>query len=176
MQPAHNNNTHGFTLFETILYIALCSVLLTGMLASIYPLLQEAAAVNERIIARSEASFIIKKIDYTLTSTLIDSKGRIATPAPNTTADRLVLTYNNATTTVFFPEQSFTYCSAPLLCRQLMYQDGTKVALPLTNERVVIENFSVTHRAPTATTSRQLDVSFTIDGINIGPIHYYVPF
>jgi len=58
----------GFTLLETILYIALFSVIITGAMVTAYELLRGSEVISEKITVQAEGNFITQKIDWVLAS------------------------------------------------------------------------------------------------------------
>ncbi len=59
--------SRGFTLIETILYIALFSIIIFGGFVTAFQLIQGTAALNSRTVKESEINFVLRKINYTLT-------------------------------------------------------------------------------------------------------------
>ena len=57
----------GFTLIETIIYIALLSLMLGGVLLSIFQILQGSLRTGEKTTTQEEGNFILRKINWTLT-------------------------------------------------------------------------------------------------------------
>src|SRR3990167_6326959 len=58
----------GFTLLETLIYIALLGMLLTGVLLTAYPLFTGAERITKNVTAEGEAAFILRKISWALSS------------------------------------------------------------------------------------------------------------
>lgn len=169
-------NTQGFTLIETIIYIGLFSLIFTGIFVSIHPLFTGAARMTKNIAIEGESAFILAKIDYALSDTVTSSQGIVTTPAAGATANSLVLEFGGNEQFEFTLDNSNTFCSAPLVCKMLTLSEDGAAAQPLNAGRVQIENFSVTHVAPSGPVPRYLDVSFTANGESIGPVRYYLHF
>ncbi len=164
----------GFTLIETIIYVALFGIMFTGIFMSVYPLFTNAERLSRNIATQSESVFILAKINYALKDTITSSRGLVTLPAEGSTAEALVLAYDGAETYAFTPDTSNAFCTPPNVCSILTMSSNVHAPLPLHAERVNIENFSVTHHAPTGDSPRMLEVSFTANGTPIGPIHYYL--
>ncbi len=61
-------NDRGFTLIETVIYIALLSLLLSGTLLAAYGLLSGADRVNANTTVADEGTFVLRKIEWALSS------------------------------------------------------------------------------------------------------------
>jgi len=57
----------GFTLIETILYIALFAIVIGGGMVASYQIIQATDANYNHIIVQEEANFLFRKIDWALT-------------------------------------------------------------------------------------------------------------
>ncbi len=57
----------GFTLIEMVIYIALFSIMMGGLIVTVYQLYQSAGAMNSKVTEQEEINFVIKKIDWVLT-------------------------------------------------------------------------------------------------------------
>ena len=58
--------TEGFTLIETVIYIALFAFIMTGALVSIYGILGSSARNQTKAMVQEEGSFLLGKIDWAL--------------------------------------------------------------------------------------------------------------
>ena len=177
-----DNKKNGFTLIETIIYIALFSILFAGVIGSTYPLFKSAERLTSRIIDDSEGIFVAQKISMLLAS----STYQISTPNVNT----LTITAwsannngnncnsegnnggngnnennNNCNDTYTFTNTGGT----------LSLQKNSDPVLPLTATRVIIANFLVKNVNATAGVPHYIEYSFTTDGATTGPIRKYFP-
>ncbi len=57
----------GFTLIETVIYIALFTLIITGTLASTYSIVSSSARNQTKAMIQEEGSFLVGKIDWVLT-------------------------------------------------------------------------------------------------------------
>src|SRR4030042_5686193 len=57
----------GFTLIESLLYIALFSIIIGGALVAVYQMIESSDAVSAKNIVEMEGSFLLRKIDWALT-------------------------------------------------------------------------------------------------------------
>jgi hypothetical protein len=172
----HVINTRGFTLIETIIYIGLFSLIFSGIFVSIYPLFTGAQRLTQNIAIESESAFILSKIDYALSNTIIDPNGIIVSPPEGETASELIIQYAGTQRFRFAGNETNEFCSPPLLCNTLTLAKEDGGALPLNAQRVSIDNFTVTHVAKSGSARRYIDVTFTANDEPIGPVRYYLNF
>jgi len=165
----------GFTLIETIIYIGLFGIMCTGIFASMYPLFTSAQRLTTNILIDSETTFILSKIEYALSNGITSPTGTITSPSAGTTGSTLTIT-NISQLYKFKVDTLGTFCTVPVSCKVLTLALGSNGAIPLNSQRVNIENFSVTHNAPSVNALRSLDISFTANGVAVGPIRYYLRF
>ena len=59
----------GFTLIETITYLAIYSIIITGALVSAYAIFESAGRNQTKAIAQEEGTYLVGKIDWALTGT-----------------------------------------------------------------------------------------------------------
>lgn len=57
----------GFTLIEVLIYSAIFSLMMVGMLGSVYLIIQGTNQSNARLLADGEANFILRKIHWAFT-------------------------------------------------------------------------------------------------------------
>lgn len=56
----------GFTLIETIIYIALLALIMGGTLMVVFNLLESSAKLNTSTTAQEEGNFVLRKLDWAL--------------------------------------------------------------------------------------------------------------
>jgi type II secretory pathway pseudopilin PulG len=174
----------GFTLLETIIYIGLFSLIFSGIFVSIFPIFTGAERLTKNIAIEGESAFVLAKIDYALAHTITSEDGGIISPLAGAPASNELVIGRDTDNNGSFDEEQFrfvednsnTFCTAPLVCKMLTLSENGAPALPLNATRVHMENFSVSHTAPTAGEPRYLDISFTAGGELIGPVRYYLHF
>ncbi len=67
------NQERGFTILETVIYIGLFSILMTGVLVTVYELIEGGTQNREAVAIQSEGTFINRKISWALSgATAID--------------------------------------------------------------------------------------------------------
>jgi len=137
----------GFTLIETLIYIALFGIILTGVITAAYPLITGADRLSQRVTAESEAAFVLHKIAWALSSWSVQS----VVGGGNT----LTITFQ-----VGGPYNSIAFA-----------QNANAIEMnsqPLTASRIKFSNFSVSTiidpPVGVGNAPHQLTVSFTADG------------
>ena len=142
------------------MYLALFSILFTGVLLSSYTFLTGTQHITAKVVQENESAFVARKI-----SALLLSANAIILPNSGTHTGVLTFsTYSGGVYTVTATRGMLTLTT-----------NGAR-AVPLTAERVVFSNFSATHTAPVGTLPRFLEYSFTVNGEVFGPIGTYVTF
>ena len=150
----------GFTLLETIIYVGLFGVLMAGLISAVYPYLKHAEKNTTGILTASESAFIEQKVLSVFAQT-----NAIIEPNADEVGDTLtVATYTGDTYTFGTNNGAFA----------IRINEGD--ALLLSAERVNVQNFLITHHAPTEHSSRYVEYSFTADNALVGPIRYYFQF
>lgn len=59
----------GFTLIETVIYIALFTILMVSIFVTSYQLLQGSEVLNTKTVTQEEINFVMRKINWALTGT-----------------------------------------------------------------------------------------------------------
>ena len=149
----------GFSLLETIIYVALFGILMAGILGSVYPLLTGSERTSARVIREGESAFIIRKIN-----TVLSSATAVTTPTAGNSGGTLVVASST---------DSFTFAQSGT---SITYRENGGTILPLTNDRVLIMNFSATHTAPTNGIPRYVEYTFIANGTTTGPVRKYLSF
>ncbi len=117
----------GFTLIETLLYIALFGIVIVGIVASAYVFFETGDRNQTKAMLQAETDFLIGKIDNAL-----DGAQTIATPAPNTNASMLDLTKYDGTNVT------------------ITLSGGTlaKNGIALSNDNIAVTGITFIHSAP----------------------------
>lgn len=148
----------GFTLIETLIYLALFSMLFTGILLSSYGFFTSVEHVSSLVVGENEAAFVIYKINA-----ILNASRSIAEPTTHgdvlrvTTTDSDVYIIRNVEGAITLQKNS----ASPVL---------------LTAERVTFSNFSATNTPKNAGLPHHLEYTFSVDGTPISPIRTYVSF
>lgn len=62
----NNQNNQGFTLIETLIYLALFGILIGGAVVAVYSLLEGGGRTQTRTLIQEEGNFLISKISWAL--------------------------------------------------------------------------------------------------------------
>lgn len=156
IHPArHNTFTRGVTLFETLIYIFIFSLLMTGALATSFWTAETSARTARLALIESEADFVLRKIDWAATGSTITA------PSSNTTGT--TLTFSRAGETY-----SFSHSGTELL---FTLNGGTPT--PLTTNNVSVSSFSATHVEEAGVVPAAASTTIIMNGKTYGPkIHY----
>jgi len=143
----------GFTLIETLLYIALFTIVVGGGIVTIFGLLQSSEQTQQRIAIETEGTFFMKKLDWAM------SGATIVLPASGTTGTTLSLLRDGTT-------YDFTLSGTTIT---LAENSGTP--LPLNTLNAPTDNLAFTH---TGTSPDALELNFALKGKTFGPKMYYL--
>lgn len=123
----------GFTLIETLLYLALFSIIIGGVLVSAYQIIQASTASQENALIQEEGHFLVAKFNWAMTgATAINEP---TPPPPPGTNSGLILQVDKPGFPSFI---TFTTNGADLLI------DKGSGPLPLNSDSVRVENLIFT--------------------------------
>lgn len=166
MQPMRIHTQNGFTLIETMIYIALFAVLISGVIIASMPLITGAHRMNDRIMIENEVALVSKTIP-----SLIPQARAVASPAAGTEGDTLTLT----TYSLGGPEITYTFYAEGGAIMARAGPSGVPVsALPLTSSRVRFDRFLVRHSLGTSETPSAIEFTFEAHGRTYGPYRSYL--
>lgn len=123
----------GFTLIETVIYLALFAILVAGFFTAAYAILESQNRVREKVIADGEANFVMGKITWALEGGI-----SIIDPSLGNTSTKLVV----SKTSLPGGESPLTF---NLLIGAILLSRGGGVGIPLTNSAVPISNLSFSY-------------------------------
>ena len=149
----------GFTLIEAVIYFALTSAIIIGILASSYPLFTNTERLSKSVHRDLESAFVFQKVAY-----LMNQATAISEPASGASGNTLRLTVNGSS-------YQMTLDSSAVV---LSVNGGTPV--PLTSSRVEITGLTFTRTAGVGGTPDTLTVEFSANGVAEGPYTRYVRF
>jgi type II secretory pathway pseudopilin PulG len=129
----------GFSLIETLLYIAIVAFALGGLLTAVYAVLNGGEEVRAKAVAAQEIVFLSRKIDNALSES-----NAIVLPAAGNAGDTLIIQTTGVDTIAFSLSAGVAYIS----------RNGAS-PIPLTDSTVTIsslsfENISASGSAPAA--------------------------
>ncbi len=146
-----NKNQSGLTLIEVVIYVALVSFILSGVLLSVYNILSRTDNLASRNNLEQEAGFIMAKIDWAL-----DGVASISLPLPNTTGGSLSLLNDG------YSSGSLSFA---LSGDYIFLQRGTNEPVVLNSDRVKVSSLSFDFERQTGlTTVDSIRTSFYVDG------------
>jgi len=100
----------GFTLIETLVYLALFAIVIGGGIVAVYNIIEGTNANRNQAILQEEANFLLRKVDWALTGAT-----SITTPAAAASGGNLVInkSIGGVSTTL-----TFSTCVANYVCLQ----------------------------------------------------------
>ena len=147
----------GFTLIETILYIALLSLLIGGALFVSFNLIDNSSAIRIKFITEEEVGFILKKINWALTGVQT-----INSPSPGTTSSSLSITRFGLP--AFQNPLVFSASSG-----MVMMTRGSGTAVEISSDNVTVQNLLFTR---TTSTPEAVRVDFSINNVSSSMTKY----
>jgi hypothetical protein len=144
----------GFTLLEAIIYFALVSAIVMGVIVSIYPLFTNTERASMAVLRDLESAFVFQKVAYLL------NIGDAASVSSGT----LVVSSGGDTYRMFLEDGAV-----------VLTIDGG-ASIPLTSSRVTIENLTFTYTVGSGGIPDLLTVDFDANGVSEGPYTRYVRF
>lgn len=134
----------GFTLLETIIYIALFTIIIGGGMVAAYQIIQATDANYNHIVLQQEANFLFRKISWALTGATINTAN----------TSQLVTTKVIATTPV-----QLTLAAAG---NDMTLQRDSASPVILNSASIVISNLLFTDIPAASGRPRGLETSFTL--------------
>lgn len=151
----------GFTLIETVIYIALLGFLMTGALTASADLIESAGRSNGHATVEDEGSFVSRKLEWALT-------GMTAAPTLDTTTycqNKLTLTKTgNQLNPVVFQYNSGN--------KSIEMKEGATGPNALTTSNVSVSCLSFTSIAAQGSGPAGVSASFTINGVSFSVTKY----
>ena len=152
--PVHNR---GFSLVETMIYIGLSAIIVTGMLAGTYPLFVGTERSAARMNTDIESAFLTQKVIWAL------STGNSVT-YPLAGATSTSLTVNHPSGNIIFAPSG----------TGVTMQLGFGTPQELVSSRVPVTNLVFSHQAASGGIPEAITIAFDANGSHIGPTTRYV--
>ena len=146
----------GFTLIETIIYIAILAFLITGGVISAFYIIEASEKNKTGIVINTEANFLLKKIDWVLAGAL-----SINSPAAGLSGAAFSVNLDSPTNPTVID----------LAGGKARISEGGSTQ-ELTSDRVKIENLLFLHIAPAGLKPPAIRARFNIDGNQFEIIKY----
>ncbi len=140
----------GFTLMETLIYLALFAIVIGGGMVAVFEIIQSTDATNNKIIMQEEANFFLRKIDWSLT-------GATAVSVPASTSLQTTKNISGTPTQINFS----------LSGSNLNYQQGSGSAAVLNSSSIAVSNLSFV-KTSTAGEPDAITASFTLTSVQNG--------
>ena len=148
----------GFTLIETIIYIALFTILIVGGFVTAYQLIQGSDTLNAKTITQEEGNFVLRKMDWALTG-LDSGNPPVVVPSVSGCEDTLkVYKYSYTNNPIEFSRNT---ASSTIEMREAF---GVNIPITTSNASTTCLKFSLIAGTPsgiTATTTIN-SIDFTI--------------
>jgi prepilin-type N-terminal cleavage/methylation domain-containing protein len=162
----------GFTLIETIIYVALFGILMVGTISAVNPIFTGVERMNQKVIIENEVTLVSRTI-----TSLIPQASSISVPSIGTTFNSLTLaTWNTG---------------GPIIGYTFGVQDGAVISnvsvngaptgsTTMTASRVRFDSMSVKRVAASGGTPAYIELSYVVTGAGTtttyGPIRSYLNF
>ncbi|MBI4053909.1 MAG: type II secretion system protein [Candidatus Doudnabacteria bacterium] len=138
-------NQQGFTLIETLLYIALFTIIMGGAFIATLQIIEASGSVQEKALIEEEGHFLVSKINWALTGA--DVVNLPSPGIPGATLDIDKFDGSNVTLDGINPN--------------LLIQPGNT---PLNSENVSVQNVTFTYIDPIGTKPAAVQATFRISG------------
>ncbi len=142
-------STTGFTLIETIIYMALISIIIAGALITVYQVLESSNALYNKIITEQEANFLLRKFAWV-------TSGVSTINLPPAGATSSVLSVNKTN----FSENPLIL---DLNANNVRLKRGSKEPAILNTQNVKIKNLIFQHLASVGDAPEAIKINLTID-------------
>lgn len=140
-------SARGFTLIETIIYLALFSIIIGGVLVSAYQIIQASTQSQENALVQEEVQFLMGKIRWAMTGA-----ETINDPIPGNFGSNLNIDQYSGINIIFTS-------SGDVLSIQ---KTGDPTPSSLNSDSVKVENVKFTHIAPIGTKPAALETVFKV--------------
>ena len=140
--------SRGFTLLETIIYIALFGVLMSGVLVAVYQLIDGGIRNMQSVAVQEEGLFINRKISWALS-------GATTVTAPDAKTLIIVRPDLGAQSPLTITEQA----------GEMRLARSTAAPLPLTTAELMVADTNITVVPAGAGIPASVRVSYTVEGV-----------
>ncbi len=138
----------GFTLIETLLYMALFGIIIGGFAVTAHNLIQGSGKTTALALAQKEGNFILRKIDWALTGVKT-----INIPAAGASGAILTVTKYDASVLTFDMNSG-----------NMRLQRGTGIPMALNSGNVTVAGVVFDHSAAANGIPEKIKADFTVNG------------
>jgi prepilin-type N-terminal cleavage/methylation domain-containing protein len=139
------HHTKGFTLIETLVYLALFAIIMGGIVSAAYSLFESGGRNQSKAMMQEEKNFLVAKINSAL-----EGAKTISVPAANTSSSTLtVLRYDGSTASI---GQTATSGA-------MWFTSSNNL---ISNSNVKISKVTFIHRVPGGTNPEYIEAGLTI--------------
>jgi prepilin-type N-terminal cleavage/methylation domain-containing protein len=149
----------GFTLLETIIYIALFALLMAGVLPAVHDILASRTQIGEMSTVQNEQSFVLRKIDWALAS--IDPS-QTYTPSVGSSATLSLTRYDGIQVMVRLHSGKVEFS-----------ENGGTSYLPITTDNVTVDSLSFAYVPSTGSGPAGISALITMDGLSASTTKYF---
>ena len=154
----------GFTLIETIIYIGLFGIMIGGLFASVFQLMQNTQGIEEKVVIEEEVNFVMKKIDW-----LLNDLKTITTPVSGTSDTLEIINDDNQNISIRLDDSKIQICyNAIASCADEDFQNITSI-------NVKSENLSFTYLESIDDSPVGINTKVTLNGRIVGLNKYQRP-
>jgi len=143
---------NGFTLIEALVYIALLGLIMTGAVAVAYQLVDSSAAVNIKNTAGEEGNFVLRKLDWALSS---------ASALDTSVTNQLTVSRYDGTTVII-----------KLSGTEIEMKETGGTFLPITTGNVTVSDLSFQNIPAVGGAPQGVTAATTINGLNFVMTRY----
>lgn len=151
-------NRSGFTLIETVIYIAITGIMITFLVTAAYQLIGSSDDISLGVVRNEEANFILRKVGWALAGA-----SSINEPGAGEIGTTLSVTKLN------FPDNPIVFTATST---DLFIQKGSASSTPLNSSNVGLESFQFEHIAPVGNSPAGVKTTFVIDNTNYEATYY----
>ncbi len=146
----HTLEKRGFTILETVIYIALFSLLMTGIIVTVYELLEGGMNNREAVAIQEEGGFINRKLSWALSGATfvdVDPDGKSLTITRPDLGGQSPLVFSED------------------VGEMRIARGSLGVPTPLTTSELKVENTEISIIPPHAGMPTRVSVHYTINGV-----------
>jgi len=160
--------SNGFTLIETLLYIALFAIIIGGGLIAVFQIIQSTDANRNQAILQEEANFLLRKVDWALTGATAITTPPNTTPTTTLVVNKII--GGSSTVLTFGINANDPVCPANYIC----LKRGTGASqlntnlYPLNSTSISISGLSFQRSVPVSGKPDAVTTSFTLITVQNG--------